>query len=151
MASNYSINNGGSMSPSPFKKIKRFFKPSKSRTNPSSDRNGRKDSEDIIEQMTERSYYHVDSQRLHPPLPRRQDDNTSRQPMDQESHFEAGSMQCSLDNYSVQTYDVSQNPLYRPDEDVDVEKRYRGRSNEVYHKYTFRLITFSQNIKPSFK
>ena len=136
MASTYSITTKSrSRSSSPFKKIKRFFKPSSRPT--SSHRAERKDSDDIG-QMTETSYYHVGSERLYPPAS--YDDDISRQSIGEEMQIDEDSYQHSvarrypLDNYDVSK--LSQNPLYRSNDDeeqddTEVEKRLKVRSNEV--------------------
>ena len=135
MASNYSMDTkSGSRSASPFKRIKRFFKPNREKPH-SSPKTERKESDDIG-QMTETSYYHVGGQRLHPPPS--QEDNMSRRSMDEKtSRFDdAHSFKYSTDHLSVDnnSHDVSQshrNPLYRSDDDVDIEKEPFMRSNEV--------------------
>ena len=135
MASNYSMDTkSGSRSSSPFKKIKRFFKSNRDKPH-SSPKTERKESDDIG-QMTETSYYHVGSQRLHPPPS--QEDNMSRQSMDERMSRldDANSFKYSTDHLSVDnnSHDVSQshrNPLYRSDDDVDIEKEPFMRSNEV--------------------
>ena len=135
MASNYSMDTKlGSRSSSPFKKIKRFFKSNRDKPH-SSPKTERKESDDIG-QMTETSYYHVGSQRLHPPPS--QEDNMSRRSMDDKtSRFDdVNSFKYSTDHLSVDnnSHDASQshrNPLYRSDDDVDIEKEPFMRSNEV--------------------
>ena len=137
MASNYSITTKSrSRSSSPFKKIKRFFKPSSRHS--SSHRAERKDSEDIG-QMTETSYYHVGSDRLY--APSSHDDDISRRSIGEGMQVDEDSYQYSVARrYPVDNYDtsqLSQNPLYRSNDDeeqddTEVEKRLRVRSNEVY-------------------
>ena len=130
MASNYSVNTKSrSRSSSPFKKIKRFFRP---HSRPSSShRNERKDSQDLG-QMTETSYYHVGSQRLYPP--NSQDDNLNGRSIADQSQFDEKSYKHSVDQYSIENYgDTSQlnpNPLYRSDDEnagdgVEIDKRYQ--------------------------
>ena len=136
MASNYSITTKSrSRSSSPFKKIKRFFKPS-SRPS-SSHRTERQDSEDIG-QMTETSYYHVGRGSLYPP-PSLNDD-ISRQSIGEGMQIDEGSYQYSISSRSqVDNYDVSQlnqNPLYCSNDDdepnvKETESQLRVRSNEV--------------------
>ena len=135
MASNFSMDTkSGSRSSSQFKKIKRFFKSNRDKPHSTSETE-RKESDDIG-QMTETSYYHVGSQRLHPPPS--QEDNMSRRSMDEKtSRFDdANSFKYSTDQLSVDnnSHDASQshrNPLYRSDDDVDIEKEPFMRSNEV--------------------
>ena len=83
--------------------------------------------------MTEKSYYHVGSQRLYPPPPPPQDDNISGRSIGEQTNFDADSIRYSCDHDSSENYDMSQvnkNPLYRSDDD-DIEKRNIIRSNEV--------------------
>ena len=130
MASNYSVNTKiRSRSSSPFKKIKRFFKP-QSRPS-SSHRNERKDSQDLG-QMTETSYYHVGSHRLYPP-PSHEDD-ISRRSITDPNQFDANSYKYSVDQYSVQNCDdasqLNPNPLYRSDDEnaedgVEIDKQFQ--------------------------
>ena len=155
MASNYGITTR-SRSSSPFKKIKKFFKPS-SRSS-SSHKNERKDSDDIG-QMTERSYYHVGSQRLYPPPHSAQDDDISRRSMEGQSNLDdEDTYQYAVErhsNKSLYHYDVSEisnNPLYRPEDDetnnIEIDKRYHVRGNEVrHHEFNNRVYLVAQLSK----
>ena len=130
MESKYSVTTKSrSRSSSPFKKIKRFFKPN-SRPS-SSHRSERKDSEDLG-QMTETSYYHVGSHRLYPPPS--QDDDLSRRSIGDQAHLDGHSYQYSVDRSSTDNYDdasqLNPNPLYRSDDEfaedgTETDKMYQ--------------------------
>ena len=126
-----------SRSSSPFKKIKRFFKP---HSRPSSThRSERKDSQDLG-QMTETSYYHVGSHRLYSQPP--QDDDLRSRSIRDQAYFDENSYRYSADQCSVGNYDdaseLNPNPLYRSDDEnneavVEADKQHEVR-NSRYHQ-----------------
>ena len=113
-------------SSSPLKKIKRFFKSG------STNREYRKDSDDIG-YITERSYYHVNTQKLYPRSPYSEELGNGGESIEERA-YDTDSIQYSGEQDSSDNYDMSKvnrNPIYRSQDDIQNEHRFRTR--EVYY------------------